>query len=193
MVPLAAGLSPRYRPGITNIEGLQCRWTRLDGRRHRGTSSRVTNATPQQRLKDGVARIANTVHRTVFNTTNGRLAGDVFGMPVVKLTTTGRRSGRKRPTMLTSPVHDDDRVVLVASYGGDDRHPAWYLNLKANPQVEVVMQGQRRTMRARTATPEERSELWPKVTASYKGYGQYQTRTDREIPLVILEPAPQPA
>ena len=92
--------------------------------------------------------------------------------------------------MLTSPVQDGDRVVLVASYGGDDRNPSWFLNLRDNPDVELTMHGATRPMRARAASPDERAELWPRVVAAHKGYGQYQTRTEREIPLVILEPRP---
>ncbi len=109
-------------------------------------------------------------------------------MPVVQLTTIGRKSGQPRTVMLTSPVHDDDRVVLVASYGGDDRHPAWFLNLRDNPKVELTMEGRRRRMRARVASTDEKAELWPRVVAGYRGYAQYQTRTRRDIPLVILEP-----
>ena len=138
--------------------------------------------------KDTVARLVNTFHRTVFNTTKGRLLGKLGGMPVVMLTTTGRKSGEPRTTMLTSPVRLGDSVVLVASYGGDDRHPTWFLNLREEPQVEVVMDGQRRKMTARVATAEEKAELWPRVTAAYGGYAGYQKKTDRDIPLVILEP-----
>ena len=139
--------------------------------------------------KDIGAKLANLVHSTVFNTTKGRVGGTGFGMPVVQLTTTGRKSGEPRKSMLTSPVQDGDNMVLVASYGGADHHPAWYLNLRDNPSVEITKDGETRVMKARTATAEERAELWPRVVAAYKGYGQYQTRTDREIPLVILEPA----
>jgi deazaflavin-dependent oxidoreductase (nitroreductase family) len=77
---------------------------------------------------------------------------------------------------------------VVASRGGDDTHPAWFLNLRDNPQVEVTYQGgASRRMHARVATPEERSRLWPLVTADHKNYAEYQTRTTREIPLVLLE------
>lgn len=139
-------------------------------------------------VKDGFIKVVNLVHRSLFDRTNGRLGGRLAGMPVVKLTTTGRKTGLPRTTMLTSPVHADGMVVLVASWGGDPRHPTWYLNLCDHPDVEVVMGGQRREMRARVATSEERAELWPRVVERYKGYGAYQRRTDREIPLVILEP-----
>jgi len=79
--------------------------------------------------------------------------------------------------------------VVVASYGGDDRHPQWYLNLRAEPNVTVTMNGRPRRMVARTASAGEKAELWPRIVASYRGYGGYQERTDRDIPVVILEPA----
>jgi deazaflavin-dependent oxidoreductase (nitroreductase family) len=110
-------------------------------------------------------------------------------MPVLELTTIGRKTGKRRSTMLTSPVQDGDSVVLVASYGGDDRHPTWFLNLCDDPSVEITMRGRTRLMRARVASPEEKSTLWPRVVAAHKGYAQYQERTDRDIPLVILEPS----
>ena len=137
---------------------------------------------------DALLKTMNTIHRTLFRASGGRLLGKVAGMPVVDLETKGRKSGRPRRSMLTSPVQDGDKIVLVASRGGDPHHPAWYHNLKANPDVEITMAGKRKPMRARVATPEEKSELWPKVVARYKGYGQYQTKTTRDIPLVILEP-----
>ena len=140
-------------------------------------------------IKDAMARGANVLHRALLKGSGGRIGGTGFGMPVVILTTTGRKSGKPRETMLTSPVHDDNRVVLVASYGGDDRHPAWFLNLRDNPDVELEMRGKKRPMRARVASAEEKEALWPDVIAAYKGYAQYQTKTDRDIPLVILEPA----
>lgn len=108
-------------------------------------------------------------------------------MPVLVLTTTGRKSGQPRETMLTTPLQEDGRIVLVASYGGDDRHPQWYLNLVEDPDVTVTTGGSTRAMRARVASPAEKAELWDRVTAAYKGYAAYQHRTERDIPLVILE------
>jgi len=140
------------------------------------------------RLKDFLALRINDLHRTVFRLSRGRIANRGMGMPVVMLTTTGRKSGKLRTTMLTSPVQDGDRYVLVASNGGDDRDPAWLLNLRANPTVEVSIDGTTRAMTARVASPDEKAELWPRVVAGYKGYANYQTRTDRDIPLVILTP-----
>ena len=139
-------------------------------------------------VKDLFARYANVLHRAIIKGTGGRIGGTGFGMPVVILTTTGRKSGKQRTTMLTTPVHDDNRVVLVASYGGDDRHPAWLLNLRDNPDVELEMGGKKRSMLAHVASAEEKDALWPQVVSAYKGYAQYQTKTDRDIPLVILEP-----
>lgn len=140
-------------------------------------------------VKDLMARGVNVVHRSIVKGTGGRIGGTGFGMPVVMLTTTGRKSGKERTVMLTSPVNDDKRVVLVASYGGDDRHPAWFLNVRDNPDVELEMKGKKRRMVAHVADADEKATLWPEVIAAYKGYAQYQTKTERDIPLVILEPA----
>jgi deazaflavin-dependent oxidoreductase (nitroreductase family) len=91
--------------------------------------------------------------------------------------------------MLTSPVQEGSTLVVVASRGGDDIHPAWVLNLRDRPDVEVALGGKPRApMRARVATPEERARLWPIIAEKYKNYAQYQTKTDREIPLVLLDP-----
>jgi deazaflavin-dependent oxidoreductase (nitroreductase family) len=130
----------------------------------------------------------NTVHRTVMKLSGGRLGWDVANMPVLELTTTGRKTGRPHTVVLTSPVRDGDAIVVVASRGGDNHHPAWFLNLRDNPDVDVAIGREpKRSMRARVADPDERARLWPQVVARYKGYGDYQTRTDREIPLVLLE------
>jgi deazaflavin-dependent oxidoreductase (nitroreductase family) len=109
-------------------------------------------------------------------------------MPFIELVTTGRKSGKERSTMLSVPIVEDERLVVVASFGGDDRHPAWYLNLQANPEVGVTVAGSTRTMIARTATEEERAELWPQITSTHGGYARYQERTERQIPVVILDP-----
>ena len=102
-------------------------------------------------------------------------------MPVVELHTVGRKSGRPRSTMLTSPLVEGDRIVLVASKGGDDRDPDWYQNLVAHPDIELTMAGECRAMSARPASAEEKADLWPRVVAAYKGYGAYQRRTVRDI------------
>jgi deazaflavin-dependent oxidoreductase (nitroreductase family) len=134
-------------------------------------------------------KVANAVHRGLLKVTFGKFGWDLGKMPVVELTTTGRKSGQKRSVMLTSPLQEGDAIVVVASRGGDDTHPAWFLNLRDNPDVEVSLKGKpKQPMRARVATPEERARMWPQVTSMYKGYAGYQTKTTREIPLVLLEP-----
>jgi deazaflavin-dependent oxidoreductase (nitroreductase family) len=142
----------------------------------------------QHYLADISMKTMSRVHRAVVHLTSGQVLGSAFGMPVVELHTVGRKSGRPRSTMLTAPVIDGDRVVLVASKGGDDRDPDWYRNLLADPDIELTLAGRRRPMRARRASPEEKAELWPRVVAAYQGYGSYQGRTERDIPLVICEP-----
>ena len=115
----------------------------------------------------------NRAHRTVVELSGGRVLGSAFGMPVVELHTVGRTSGRPRSTMLTTPVIDGDRVVLVASKGGDDRDPDWFRNLVAHPEIELTTAGRRRAIRARPASAQEKAELWPRVVAAYKGYRGY--------------------
>jgi deazaflavin-dependent oxidoreductase (nitroreductase family) len=138
--------------------------------------------------KDVAARGITGFHHALLRLTGGKVGGSLAGMPVVVLETVGRKSGEPRQTMLTAPVLDGETVVLVASYGGDSRHPAWYLNLSANPDVYVTLHGERRAMRARTATAEEKAVYWPRITTAYKGYAGYQRKTDRDIPVVLLTP-----
>jgi len=138
---------------------------------------------------DLVFKTLNTFHRSVLKISGGRLGWEAGKMPVLELTTTGRKSGQPRSVILTSPLQEGTTIVVVASRGGDDQHPAWFLNLRDDPDVEVAMQGRPRArMRARTADPDERARLWPLVTADHKNYAGYQTKTQREIPLVLLEP-----
>ncbi len=138
-------------------------------------------------VKDAGAKMMNIAHRLVLAVSGNRLLAEPFGMPVVELHTIGRKSGQPRSCYLTSPVRDENRVILVASKGGDDRHPDWYRNLQAHPDAELVIDGQRRKIHARTANAEERARLWPQITEVYRGYANYQTRTTREIPVVICE------
>jgi deazaflavin-dependent oxidoreductase (nitroreductase family) len=138
-------------------------------------------------LADAGFKILNGTHRAVLAVTGGRFPKKLFGMAAVELQTIGRKTGQPRKTMLTSPICDDARVVLIASKGGDDRDPQWYRNLSANPDVEVTIDGTTRTMRARTASPDEKAALWPDIVAAYKGYAGYQKKTDRDIPVVICE------
>lgn len=142
---------------------------------------------------DFAMKTLNAVHRFVLKATGGRVGHEAGGMPVLELVTVGRRSGTPRAVMLTSPLRDGDAYVVVASRGGDDRHPAWFLNLRDNPRVEVALQGRPRVpFLAAVATAEERARLWPQVTEKYRNYAGYQRRTEREIPLVLLRPVARP-
>lgn len=130
----------------------------------------------------------------VYRRTNGRLmgtwrVGSGFrrGVPICLLGHTGRTSGRARTTPLLY-LRDGDRVVLVASQGGLPKHPQWYLNVRADPEVTVQVGGDVRKMRARTAGPEERDRLWPRLVALYADFESYQSWTDRVIPVVVCEP-----
>ena len=138
---------------------------------------------------DLTLKAMNAVHRTVLTLTRGRVGWTASNMPVLELTTTGRRSGQPRTVMLTSPLQEGSTIVVVASRGGDDTAPLWYLNLCANPTVTVSFQGRPPVeMHARVASAEERARLWPLVVADHSNYADYQTRTQREIPLVLLDP-----
>jgi deazaflavin-dependent oxidoreductase (nitroreductase family) len=139
--------------------------------------------------KDSLFRLFTTTHRAVLKASNGRIASKGLGMPMVILTTTGRTTGKPRQTVLSTPLQQGDTVMLVASYGGDDREPSWCKNLRANPDVVLEIGGRQRAMRAHVADSTERADLWPKITSAHANYAGYQTKTDREIPVVVLEPA----
>jgi deazaflavin-dependent oxidoreductase (nitroreductase family) len=140
-------------------------------------------------IKDQLSRSVTTIHRTVFTASNGRVGGRALGMPVVLLTTTGRTSGKPRQTMLTSPLVLGEKVTLVASNGGDDREPSWCQNLRKTPAVEITFEGATRRMVAHIAEGDERAELWRQITAAHANYAGYQRKTDRELAIVVLEPA----
>jgi deazaflavin-dependent oxidoreductase (nitroreductase family) len=127
------------------------------------------------------------LHCLLYRVSGGRIGGRLWDLPVVLLTTTGRRTGTKRTVPLCS-IRDGDDVVVIASYGGLDRPPAWWLNLGADPQAELQEGRSRRAVSARNADPAERMRLWAKVTARAPGYLEYERRTTREIPVVILQP-----
>lgn len=129
-------------------------------------------------------------HRALLTVSGGRFPKSLLGMQPVELHTIGRVSGERRSTMLTAPVIEPERIVLIASKGGHQDHPGWYKNLAANPEVEISVDGTTRAMRARTAEGTERTELWDRAVAAYKGYAGYQRNTDRKIPVVVCEPAP---
>jgi deazaflavin-dependent oxidoreductase (nitroreductase family) len=126
-------------------------------------------------------------HTAIYRATRGAIGHKIpGGPPMLLLDHVGAKSGKKR----TSPLvytQDGDDIVLVASKGGNPKNPAWFHNLKANPETEIQVGSEKRPVRARVATDEERKRLWPKVVETYSGYDGYQKRTSRKIPLVVLE------
>src|SRR4051794_16946517 len=129
-------------------------------------------------------------HRALLKVTGGRFPRTILGMQPLELRTVGRKSGQWRSTMLSAPIYQEPRVVLVASKGGHQEHPQWYSNLVVNPDVEIVVDNVSRPMRARTASRDEKAALWPEIVSVYKGYEGYQRNTTRDIPVVICEPHP---
>ena len=139
---------------------------------------------------DLALKTMNTVHRIVLKASFGKIGWHASGMVVLELTTTGRKSGEPRSVMLTSPLQEGDTVVVVASRGGDDTHPAWFLNLRDHPEVQVALGGDaKKPYLATVASADERARMWPIITAAHDNYAGYQKKTDREIPLVLLNPA----
>jgi F420H(2)-dependent quinone reductase len=127
-------------------------------------------------------------HAAVYRATNGVIGHRFPGSPPVLLVDhVGARSGKRRTSPLVYAL-DGENVILVASKGGYPKNPAWFHNLMANPDTRIQIGSSRRDVHARVADPAERERLWPKVVDVYAGYEDYQRRTDREIPLVILEP-----
>jgi deazaflavin-dependent oxidoreductase (nitroreductase family) len=128
-------------------------------------------------------------HVRRYEETNGEVGHDwEQGAPILILTTTGRKTGQERKFALIYQEHDGD-YLIVASKGGAPSHPGWYLNLVENPEVKVQVKADRFAAKARTATDAERAALWPKMAEVWPAYDEYQTKTDRQIPVVILERA----
>ena len=137
------------------------------------------------KLRPAAIRAMGRSHRAIYRLTRGRVLGRVAGMPVLLLTTTGRRSGRERTTPLTYFESGSD-LVIVASNGGEDSPPAWWLNLQDNPEATITTGTRSRPVTARAATDEEHAHLWPTITATHEGYAAYALRTTRPIPVVLL-------
>lgn len=122
-----------------------------------------------------------------YEASGGAEGNEMMGKPIVILTTTGRHSGKLRKSPLMR-VERDGQYVVVASMGGAPKHPTWYLNLVANPRVTLQDGAKTFEAKARTLTGDERADWWPTMVEAWPAYEDYQKKTDREIPVVLLEP-----
>jgi deazaflavin-dependent oxidoreductase (nitroreductase family) len=140
-------------------------------------------AVKRTRLMETIWRI----HPWLYRVTGGRVGGKAMGMPVLLLTTRGRKSGAPRTKALMY-LPKGDACVVIASFAGEPRHPDWWLNLEAHPEAEIQRGSETVRVRAREAEGEERERLWQEVVAKESGYAEYARRTTRRIPVVVLEP-----
>ncbi len=138
--------------------------------------------------KDLPFRLLGGLHRYVYRLSGGKVGARIANMPVLLLTTTGRRSGRPRTQPLTY-TRTNEGYAVIASKGGAAQHPLWYLNLRANPLAEVTIGRETQKVRAREAEGEERERLWRQLADVFSGYDKYAQKTSRRIPVIVLEPA----
>jgi deazaflavin-dependent oxidoreductase (nitroreductase family) len=132
-------------------------------------------------------KLGSGAHAGVYRATGGKLFGRMGKSPILLLNTVGRKSGKKRTSPLLY-VMDGEDFVIIASKGGASAHPAWYLNLMANPEATVEIEDREVRVRAEEAVSEEKSRLWQKMVEMYPAYDAYQEKTEREIPLLVLRP-----
>jgi len=147
-----------------------------------------TTETAKQGLGAGlrtVMKFALTMHCRLYRVSNGRFGGKVRGAPVLLLTTTGRKTGQPR-TWPVAYLADGADLIIIASAGGQPRHPAWYLNLRATPQVTVQVGARTQPMVARVTAGDERAQLWARVVRAYPAFAGYERKTTRQIPVVVL-------
>ena len=131
-------------------------------------------------------KLLSSTHVALYRLSGGRLGTRAFGNSILLLTVKGRKTGKQRTTPLLY-FRNADNLLVVASKGGHPKHPEWYNNLVASPEVMVQIGHEKLPMRAATATEDEKSRLWPEIVRAYKGYGEYQRKTTRNIPVVILK------
>ncbi|HZA09439.1 nitroreductase family deazaflavin-dependent oxidoreductase [Mycobacterium sp.] len=136
---------------------------------------------------DVMIKWISRINTFMYRRSGGALGGTFQNIPVALLTTTGRKTGQPRVSPLYF-LRDGDRVIVVASKGGSEKNPMWYLNLRANPKVQVQIKNEVLALTARDATDEERAKYWPKLVEMYPSYADYQSWTSRQIPLVVCEP-----
>ncbi len=138
-------------------------------------------------MNKNLLRVMSATHAFWYQLTGGVVGRSAFGAPILLLTTTGRKSRQRRTTPLLY-LEDGDNMVVIASNGGSDQHPGWWLNLKAQPGAEVQIGRTKRAVRAEEADENERPRLWPLVVKMYSRYEEYQRETKRKIPVVVLRP-----
>lgn len=141
----------------------------------------------RERARRFLIRALSRIHARAYRISRGRILDRIAGMPVLLLTTTGRRSTKPRTATLTY-FRDAADFVVIGSFGGSDVPPAWWLNLQRDPRASVLIRGTTSKVMAREATAEEHDRLWPLVTETHPGYARYQERTARPIPIVLLTP-----
>ena len=137
--------------------------------------------------KDLPFRLLGGLHRNVYRLSGGKIGARIVNLPVLLLTTTGRKSGRPR-TQPLAYTRTSDGYAVIASKGGAARHPLWYLNLRAYPLAEVTVGRETHKVRAREAEGEERERLWRQMADVYPGYDRYARKTSRRIPVIVLAP-----
>jgi len=137
------------------------------------------------RLKPNTIRLLGRLHAWLWRLCGGKLDNAFGRLPFMMLTTTGRKTGQRRTTPVLY-LQDETGLIVVASFGGSDMHPAWYLNLEQCPEAEVIVKGERRKVLARKLSPEEKKVVWPRLVQLYAQFENYQQRTRREIPLMRL-------
>lgn len=139
-------------------------------------------------MRDRTAKHLSTFHRMVYRATGGRLGRRLVGNDMVLLTTRGKQSGRSHTVPLLY-LRDGEDLVVIASWGGRPYHPDWYSNLEAHPRATVQVRNRSWPVTSTTMNGDEREEWWPRIVDAYHGYAEYQSRTDRSIPVVRLRPA----
>jgi deazaflavin-dependent oxidoreductase (nitroreductase family) len=138
-------------------------------------------------VSDGLFKLVTKIQVAVFRSTNGKLMASMRGMPVLLLTTVGRKTRQARTTPLMY-IRDGEAYVITASNNGRDRHPAWFYNLQASPQAQIDLPGKRIQVTATIATPAEKEQLWPILVAQAPFFDGYRKKTSRQIPMLLLKP-----
>lgn len=136
-------------------------------------------------MRDSTAKHLSTLHTMLYKASRGHVGKRLVDNDMLLLSTTGRKTGTTHTVPLLY-LRDGDDYVVIASWGGRDHHPHWYLNLRAHPLATAQVRRDRFPVRATTANPHRRNQLWPRVLEAYDGYRSYQAKTSREIPVVIL-------